>query len=83
MLPQVLAGLGVVSVLSAGCVVWLQVLQPVFIAVALAALGYQVWLVKRRPPQRRTRTVRAILWSSIALNVLLFAGWGALWLRYR
>jgi len=72
-----------VSVLSAGCVLWLQELQPLFISVALLALGYQVWLVRRRPPQRRTRKVLAILWSSVALNVLLFAGWGALWLRYR
>jgi hypothetical protein len=54
-----------------------------FILVALSALAYQVWLVRRRPPQRRTRRVLAILWSSVALNVLLFAGWGALWLRYR
>ena len=71
------------SVLSAGCVLWLQALQPLFVSVALVALGYQVWLVSRRPPQRRRRTVFTILWSSIALNVLLFAGWGVLWLRYR
>jgi hypothetical protein len=71
-----------VSVLSAGCVLWLRVLQPFFVALAVLALGYQVWLVRQRPPQRRTRKVLAILWSSIALNVLLFAGWVALSLRY-
>jgi hypothetical protein len=72
-----------VSVLSAGCVLVLQVLQPLFISVAVLALAYQGWLVSRRPPQRRTRSVLAILWSSVALNVLLFAAWAALWLRYR
>ena len=71
------------SVLSAGCVVVLQVLQPLFVSVAVLALAYQGWLVWRRPPQRRTRTVFVILWSSIALNVLVFAAWAALWLRYR
>ena len=69
--------------LSAGCLLVLQVLQPLFVSVAVLALGYQGWLVWRRPPQRRTRTVLAILWSSVALNVLLFTTWGALWLRYR
>ena len=60
-----------------------QVLQPLFVSVAVLALANQGWLVWRRPPQRRTRTVLTILWSSVALNVLLFAAWAALWLRYR
>jgi len=72
-----------VSVLSAGCVLLLQLLQPLFVSVAVLALAYQGWLVWKRPPQRRTRTILAILWSSAVLNVLLFAAWGALWLRYR
>lgn len=71
------------SVLSAGCVLVLQVLQPLFASMAVLALAYQGWLVRSRLPQRRTRTVLAILWSSVALNVLLFAAWAALWLRYR
>ena len=71
------------SVLSAGCVLVLQVLQPLFVSVAVLALAYQGWLVWRRPSRRRTRMVLAILWSSVALNVLLFAAWAALWLRYR
>ena len=71
------------SVLSAGCVFWLQALQPLFVSVAIAALAYQGWLVWRRPPQRRTRKVLAILWSSIVLNGLIFAALGVAWLRYR
>ncbi len=51
MLPQVLAGLGLVSILSAGCVLVLQELQPLFAVVAVLALGYESWLVLRRPPQ--------------------------------
>lgn len=66
MLPQVLAGLGVVSVLSAGCVLWLERLQPLFIAVAGLARAYQAWLVQRRPRARRTLAMRLILAVSIA-----------------
>jgi hypothetical protein len=69
-------------VLSAGCIFWLQALQPVFASVALAALAYQMWLVWGRPC-RRTKTVLAILWSSIALSGLIFTAWGLAWLRYR
>lgn len=54
------------SMTSAGCVLWLEQFQPVFAAVALVALGYQAWLVGRRPPHRRTQLMRAILWTSVA-----------------
>jgi hypothetical protein len=83
LLPQVLAGLGVISVLSVGCILWLQKLQPVFLAAALVALAYQMWLVLRQPPQLRTRAVKAILGASVATNALLIFSWVALWLRYR
>lgn len=69
--------------LSAGCVLWLRVLQPLFVSIALGALGYQAWLVWRRPPQRRTRRVLVILWSSIAMNGLIFGALVMAWLRYR
>jgi hypothetical protein len=82
MLPQVLAGLGALSVVSAGCVLWLQRLQPLFAFVAVAALGYQMWLVWGGN-RRRTRTVLAILWSSTAFTALIFAAWVAAALRYR
>ena len=42
------------SVVSAGCVLWLERFQPVFVSLAVCALGYQAWLVWRRPPHRRT-----------------------------
>lgn len=71
------------SVVSAGCVLWLRVLQPLFVTVAIVALVYQAWLVWRRPPQRRTPRVLLILWSSIAVNGLIFGAWGLAWLRYR
>jgi hypothetical protein len=81
-LPQVLAGLGIVSVVSAGCVAWLQRFQPLFGSVALGTLAYQVWLVCRRPRQRRTRMMRVILWTSFGTNVAIGAALVALWLRY-
>jgi|SoiMethySBSTD1v2_1073268.scaffolds.fasta_scaffold3391767_2 Na+/melibiose symporter-like transporter len=83
MLPQVLAGLGALSILSAGCVLWLQRFQPVFAALAVAALAYQGWLVSRRPAYRRTRTMLWILWTSAGTTIVVFAVWTALWLRYR
>jgi hypothetical protein len=83
MLPQVLAGLGLVSLLSAGCLFRLQRLQPVFFTVALAALAYQVWAVRRRPPASRTWGVKAILAGSLIVNSLLISGWIVLAVRYR
>ena len=83
MLPQVLAGLGALSILSAGCALWLQRFQPLFAAVAVAALAYQGWLVSRRPADRRTRPMLRILWTSVGTTIVVFAIWTALWLRYR
>ncbi len=83
MLPQVLVGLGALSVFSAGCVLWLERFQPLFAVVAVATLAYQGWLVWRRPPQRRTTRALVILWGSIATTALMLTTWVALWLRYR
>ena len=83
MLPQVLAGLGLVGLLSAGCLFWLERLQPLFFAVAIASLVYQVWVVRRRPPSMRTWAMKTILGISIAVNGLLIAGWIFLEIRYQ
>jgi hypothetical protein len=82
-LPQVLAGLGLFSLLSAGCLLWLQRLEPVFFALAVGAVAYQFWLVSRRPPAMRTWGMKAILTASITVNLLLIGGWIALQIRYR
>jgi len=81
-LPQVLAGLGL-QLLSAGCLFWLQRLQPLFFVLAVGALVYQGWLVCRRPPRARDWKVRAILAVSLALNVMMIGGWVAISVRYR
>jgi uncharacterized membrane protein YadS len=81
-LPQVLAGLGV-SLVSAACQLWLEHLQPLFFAVAIASLGYQIWLVRVRPPARRKTGVRTVLAVSLLLNVIVVGGWMALMIRYR
>jgi hypothetical protein len=83
MLPQVLAGLGALSLLSAGCLLWLERLQPVFAALAVAALVYQGWLVWRRPAYLRTRQVLVIFWASIGTSVMVLLVWVTSWLRYR
>ena len=83
MLPQVLAGLGLFALLSAGCLLWLERLQPLFFAVAVASLGYEAWLVRSRPPAKRTWGMKTILAVSVALNVMVIGGWVALSIRYR
>jgi hypothetical protein len=72
-----------VSVLSAGCLLWLQRLQPVLALVAVATLSYQAWLVWRRPACLRTRAMLLILWGSIGSSSLVALMWVGLWLRYR
>ena len=81
MLPQVLAGLGL-SLISAGCQLWLQRLQPLFFAVAIASLLYQIWLIRTRPPTRRKFSVKAILAASLVLNFVVVGGWITLTVRY-
>ncbi len=83
MLPQVLAGLGLFSLLSASCLFWLERLQPVFFAMALGSLVYQVLIVRRRPAFLRTWGIKAILGVSVVVNVLVIGTWVALWFRYR
>ena len=83
MLPQVLVGLGAFSVLSAGCLFWLERLQPVFAVLAVSALAYQGWLVWRRPRERRSRKVLAIFWTSVGINALVLLTVVTLWFRYR
>jgi hypothetical protein len=72
-----------VSVASAGCVLWLERFQPLFASLTVCTLGYQAWLVWRRPHHRRTPTMRAIFWTSLGTSLALGAGLAALWLRYR
>jgi hypothetical protein len=82
-LPQVLAGLGLLGLFSAGCLFWLEKLAPLFFVVAVAALVYQLWIVRRRPPSTRTWGVKAIVGVSLALNGLVIGAWILLWWRYR
>lgn len=82
MLPQVLAGLGI-SLVSAACQLWLERLQPLFLAVAIWSLVYQIWLIRVRPPKRGRRGIRTVLAASLALNFVVIGGWIALLIRYR
>ena len=82
MLPQVLAGLGL-ELLSAGCLLWLQRLQPLFFVLAVGALVYQAWLVRRRPPKPGNWKVRTVLATSLAVNIIMIAGWIVISVRYR
>jgi hypothetical protein len=69
--------------ISAGCLLWLQRLQPLFFAVAIVSLAWQVWVVWHRPPFLRTRGVKVILASSLSLNALVIGTWVFLLIRYR
>ena len=83
MLPQVLAGLGALSLLSASCLFWLERLQPVFFTVAVGSLLYQAWMVHRRPRFLRTWGIKTIFGLSLVLNVAVIGTWIALYFRYR
>ncbi len=83
MLPQVLAGLGLLSLLSVSCLFWLQRLQPVFLTIALGSLGYEGWLVRRQLPALRSMGVKAILGASLIVNLAVLGSWVVLWFRYR
>ena len=83
MLPQVLAGLGLFGLVSAGCLYWLEKLQPVFLSLALLSMAYQIWAVSTRPRFLRTPGVMLILDGSLAINFLVIGGWVFLWFRYR
>ena len=68
---------------SAGCIVWLQRLQPLFTLLAMTALLYQSWLVWRRPLHSRTRMMLAILWTSLGTTASIGIAMLVLWQRYR
>jgi len=82
-LPQVLAGLGALGFLSASCLFWLERLQPVFFALAIGALVYQIAIYRRRPRFMRTWGVKTILATSVVINLAVMGTWIALWFRYR
>ena len=71
------------SLLSAGCLLVLQRLQPLFFVVAVGALIFQAWVVQRRPPSSRTRGMKTILAISIVLNALMIGSWVVFSIRYR
>ena len=71
------------SIASAGCLLWLQRLQPVLVTIAIAALSYQAWLVWRRPARLRSPAMLLILWGSLGSSSLMALAWVGLWLRYR
>jgi len=73
----------VFSVLSAGCLLLLQRLQPVFFVVAIGALIFQAWLVLRRPPTLRSSSTKAVLAVSVLLNTLMIGSWVIFSIRYR
>ena len=83
MLPQVLAGLGLLGLISAGCLFWLEKLQPVFFALAIGSMVYQILIYRRRPRFLRTRGIKLVLATSVVINLAVMGTWVALWFRYR
>lgn len=71
------------GLLSASCLLWLERLQPLFFALALGSLTYQILIYRRRPPFLRTRGVKAILATSVIVTLAVMGSWVALWFRYR
>jgi hypothetical protein len=71
------------ELLSAGCLFWLQRLQPLFFVLAVGALVYHGWLVRRHPARSGDWKVKTILAFSLAMNVMMIEGWIAISVRYR
>jgi hypothetical protein len=71
------------SLLSAGCLFWLERLQPLFAVLAAVGVAYQSWLVWRRPVMRRRRAVMSVYAASLLVNGAVLATWVWLWFRYR
>ena len=69
--------------LSAGCLLVLQRLQPLFFALAVGGLIYQAWIVQRRAPSSRTRGMKAVLAVSVLLNAMMIGSWVVFSIRYR
>ncbi len=69
--------------MSAGCLFWLEKLQPVFFALAIGSLLYQGWIYFKRPRFLRTWGIKLILGISVFVNVAVIGMWVALWFRYR
>lgn len=70
---------------SAGLLVWLHRLQPLFITTAVVSLVYahaMMWSRRRqgRPVGRFESTA---VWFSTFVNFAILAGWAWLWLRYQ
>lgn len=71
------------SLVSAGCLVWLEALKPVFAVTAVSAMAWQAWLVWRRPAARRTVMMWALVMSTVGVNLFVGLSWLALQWRYR
>ena len=71
------------GLLSAGCLFWLEKLQPVFFVLAIGSLAYQIAIYFKRPKFLRTWGVKAILFASVLINVGVITTWIMLWYRYR
>lgn len=46
-------------------------------------MGYQMWLIGRRPPSRRTRAMRLVLYSSLGANLVVALVWATWAWQYR
>lgn len=71
------------SLVSAGCLVWLEAMKPLSALTAVAALAWQMWLVLGRPTIRTSRSTWAIVAATVAVNLFVAISWLALQWRYR
>jgi hypothetical protein len=71
-----------VSLVNVTCFFRLQQLQPLFAGIALGALGYQAVLIRRQAPSQRSFSIKTLFWGSLGVNIVVFGGWIALWIRY-
>jgi len=71
------------SLINAGCLLWLERLQPLFFIVAIGALAYELWVVKRSPSSIRGWRMKTVFGFSVFLNFAVVLSWVVFSIRYR
>jgi hypothetical protein len=69
-------------VVNGACLFWLERMRPLFFAIAIGAVVYEISVMRRHPPALRKWGTKALLWLSLAVNAIIICGWILITVRY-
>jgi hypothetical protein len=69
-------------VVNGACLLWLERMRPLFFALAVGGVVYEISLVRRHPPALRKWGTKALLALSLAVNAIIIGGWILITVRY-